>query len=362
MSELDQYDYDLPRDLIAQQPLAVRSDARLMIVRRQSETIDHAHVRDLPEILTNKDCLVFNDTKVIPARLVGRRDRTGARWSGLFLSADENGVWQVLSKTRGKLEPGEAIVVVSWDVRQSVTLRLLTKLDGGVWAVRPEPLGDPMEILQCVGRVPLPPYIRDSEMTESDVETYQTVFATQPGAVAAPTAGLHFTPELLTQLSRRGIEREFVTLHVGIGTFRPITAERLDEHVMHSEWCSLSADVAQKLNQARAAGRRLIAVGTTVARTLESALGSHHAPRDDGISRSEMPTLEPFQGTTNLFIRPPYQFRAVDALLTNFHLPKSTLLILVRTFGGDALIRRAYEQAIAERYRFYSYGDAMLIL
>ena len=348
MSELDQYDYDLPRDLIAQQPLAVRSDARLMIVRRSEQSIHHAHVRDLPEILTDKDCLVFNDTKVIPARLVGRRDRTGARWSGLFLSADEDGNWQVLSKTRGKLEPGEAIVVVSWDVRQSVTLRLLTKLDGGVWAVRPEPLGDPLEILSRVGRVPLPPYIRDSEMVASDALTYQTVFAAQPGAVAAPTAGLHFTPELLAQLGSRGIDRQFVTLHVGIGTFRPITAEKLDEHVMHSEWCSLSAEVAQQLNQARTTGRRIIAVGTTVARTLESAAASGE--------------LRPFKGPTNLFIRPPYPFRAVDALLTNFHLPKSTLLILVRTFGGDALIRRAYDQAIAEGYRFYSYGDAMLIV
>jgi S-adenosylmethionine:tRNA ribosyltransferase-isomerase len=214
--------------------------------------------------------------------------------------------------------------------------------------------------------VPLPPYIRDSEMVESDVQTYQTVFAAQPGAVAAPTAGLHFTPELLAQLKQRGIGREFVTLHVGIGTFRPITAERLDEHVMHSEWCSLSAPVVEQLTHARKAGKRVIAVGTTVARTLESAAaqGGHLAPRDATGSRSETPAdqLQPFQAPTNLFIRPPYQFRAVDALLTNFHLPKSTLLILVRTFGGDALIRRAYEQAIAERYRFFSYGDAMLIV
>ena len=348
MSELDQYDYALPRDLIAQHPLAVRSDARLMIVRRADQSIEHSYVRDLPELLTAGDCLVFNDTKVIPARLVGRRDRTGARWSGLFLTADDNGVWQVLSKTRGKLEPGEAIVVVSWDVRQSVTLRLLTKLDGGVWAVRPEPLGDALEILSRVGRVPLPPYIRDSEMTEADVATYQTVFAAQPGAVAAPTAGLHFTPELLAQLKERGIGREFVTLHVGIGTFRPITADRLAEHVMHSEWCSLSAAAVQQLQDTRQAGHRVIAVGTTVARTLESAAAGGE--------------LRSLSGSTDLFIRPPYQFRAVDALLTNFHLPKSTLLILVRTFGGDALIRRAYEQAIAERYRFYSYGDAMLIV
>src|SRR5262245_4723961 len=348
MSELDQYDYRLPRDLVAQHPLARRSDARLMVVRRDSGQIEHTHVRYLPELLRPDDCLVFNDTKVIPARLVGRRDRTGARWSGLFLSADGHGVWQVLGKTRGKLEPGEAIVVLSWDVRQSITLRLLTKLDGGVWAVRPEPMGDALEILGRVGRVPLPPYIRDGEMVEEDIETYQTVYAERPGAVAAPTAGLHFTPELLAELARRGVEQQRVTLHVGIGTFRPITAQRLDEHPMHSEWCTLSAEVAEKLTAAKKAGRKIVAVGTTVARVLETAAAS-------GETR-------PFTGQTDLFIRPPYQFRACDALLTNFHLPRSTLLILVRTFGGDELMRRAYEEAIDERYRFFSYGDAMLIV
>jgi S-adenosylmethionine:tRNA ribosyltransferase-isomerase len=294
------------------------------------------------------DCLVFNDTKVIPARLVGRRDRTGARWTGLFLAADEHGVWQVLSKTRGKLEPGEAIVVLSWDVRQTVTLRLLTKLEGGVWAARPEPMSEPLEILERVGRIPLPPYIRDGEMVEEDIASYQTVYAAKPGAVAAPTAGLHFTPELLKKLTERGVPQERVTLHVGVGTFRPITAERLEEHPMHSEWCSLDAKVAERLRAHKAAGRRIIAVGTTVARTLETAAASGE--------------IQPFQGETRLFIRPPYEFKATDALLTNFHLPKSTLLILVRTFGGDELIRRAYQEAIEERYRFYSYGDAMLIL
>jgi S-adenosylmethionine:tRNA ribosyltransferase-isomerase len=348
MSELAPYDYDLPRELIAQHPLQRRSDARLMVVQRSSGQIDHAHVRDLPEILRPSDCLIFNDTKVIPARLVGRRDRTGARWTGLFVAADEHGVWQVLSKTRGKLEPGEAIVVLSWDLRQTVTLRLLSKLEGGMWAVRPEPMGEPLDILQRVGRVPLPPYIRDGEMIEEDVETYQTVFAERPGAVAAPTAGLHFTPELLAGLTRRGVQQERVTLHVGVGTFRPITAERLEDHPMHSEWCSLSPEAAERLQAARQRGKRLIAVGTTVARTLESAAA-------DG-------QIKPFMGHTDLFIRPPYKFRACDALLTNFHLPKSTLLILVRTFGGEALIRRAYEEAIAEAYRFFSYGDAMLIL
>lgn len=348
MSELDHYDYRLPRELIAQHPLAKRSDARLMVVRRDDQTIDHAYIRDLPHMLPAGDLLVFNNTKVIPARLVGRRDSTGARWSGLFLSADEQGVWKVLSKTRGKLSAGEAIIIVSWDVRDTITLRLMSKLEGGAWAVRPEPMGDPLELLQRVGRVPLPPYIRDGEMVEEDSATYQTVFAAEPGAVAAPTAGLHFTPDLLAQLRQRGVGEEFVTLHVGLGTFRPIIAERLADHPMHSEWCSLTAPVVDRLKKTRAAGGRIIAVGTTVARTLETAARSGQ--------------VQPFSGATDLFIRPPYTFKGVDALLTNFHLPKSTLLILVRTFGGDELLRRAYAEAIAEGYRFYSYGDAMLIL
>ena len=328
MNELDQYDYSLPRDLIAQHPLPRRSDARLLVVRRSTGEIAHSYVRDLPEILAASDCLVFNDTKVIPARLVGRRDRTGARWTGLFLAADEHGVWQVLSKTRGKLEPGEAIVVLSWDIRQTVTLRLLSKLEAGVWAVRPEPLADAMDILQRVGRIPLPPYIRDGEMVEEDVAQYQTVYAAQPGAVAAPTAGLHFTPELLAGLARSGIPQEHVTLHVGVGTFRPITAQRLDEHPMHSEWCTVSAAVAERLGAYKRAGRRIIAVGTTVVRTLETA--------------ARQGEIRPFTDQTRLFIRPPYQFQACDALLTNFHLPKSTLLILFRMFGGDELIRQGY--------------------
>lgn len=348
MSEIDQYDYQLPRELIAQHPLAVRTDARLMVVHRAENRIEHSYVRDMPEFLKPGDCLVFNDTRVLPARLVGRRERTGARWTGLFLAADDTGNWQILSKTRGKLEPGEAITVMSWDLRDSIRLRLLTKLEGGVWAVRPEPMGEPVELLERIGRVPLPPYIREGEMVDTDVQTYQTVYAREPGAVAAPTAGLHFTPELLERLTQDRIEQAFVTLHVGVGTFRPITAERLDEHAMHSEWCSVSAEVVEMLKRCRRQGDRVVAVGTTVARTLESASA-------DG-------SLLPFAGHTDLFIRPPYQFRSVDALLTNFHLPKSTLLVLVSTFAGQELMQRAYQIAIEERYRFYSYGDAMLIL
>lgn len=348
MSELDQYNFELPRELIAQHPLPTRTDARLLVVDRAEQRLEHAHVRDLPEYLRPGDCLVFNDTRVIPARLVGRRERTGARWTGLFLAADDTGNWQVLSKTRGKLEPGEAISVVSWDVRQSVRLRLLAKQEGGVWVVRPEPMGEPLEVLSQVGRVPLPPYIREGEMTDEDVESYQTVFAREPGAVAAPTAGLHFTSDLLHRVAEMDVDQAFVTLHVGVGTFRPITSDRLDDHVMHQEWCSVSAEVVEKLKQTRERGGRIVAVGTTVMRTLEAASASGE--------------LAPFSGQTQLFIRPPYQFRSVDALLTNFHLPKSTLLILVRTFGGEELLRRAYAAAIEERYRFFSYGDAMLIV
>lgn len=348
MTNLDDYNYELPRELIAQQPLKSRQDARLLVVNRQTESIEHAHIRDLPQYLAPGDAMVLNDTRVIPARLVGRRERTGARWTGLFLGADEQGNWQVLGKTRGKLEPGEAIAIVSWDVRQELRLRLLTNLGGGIWAVRPEPMGDALTLLEKVGRVPLPPYIRDGEMTEADRQTYQTVYAKEPGAVAAPTAGLHFTEALFEKLAQRQIAFQFATLHVGIGTFRPINSPTIEEHVMHHEWCSLSPETVDKLTATRARGKRIVAVGTTVVRTLETAAQSG--------------ALMPFTGTTNLFIRPPYQFHAVDALLTNFHLPKSTLLILVRTFGGDDLIRRAYDTAIREGYRFFSYGDAMLIV
>ena len=350
MSELDQYDYDLPRELIAQHPLPRRSDARLMVVRRDDQTIDHAYIRDLPEMLPAGDCLVFNDTKVIPARLVGRRDRTGARWTGLFLTADEHGVWQVLSKTRGKLEAGEAIVVVSWDVRHSLTLRLLTKLEGGAWAVRPEPLGEPMEILEPhrprAATAVHPRWGNDRGRRRRRIKRCSP---RNPGAVAAPTAGLHFTPELLAELKGRGVGEEFVTLHVGVGTFRPIIAKRLDDHPMHSEWCSCQpgggGPPAGHCAQRAAA---IIAVGTTVARTLESAAQSGQ--------------IRALQRADESVHSSAASVPAIDGLLTNFHLPKSTLLILVRTFGGDDLLRRAYAEAIQERYRFFSYGDAMLIL
>lgn len=348
MSELEQYDYDLPKDLIAQAPAVCRSDARLLVVDRTRNSLVHKHIRDLPDLLCKGDCLVINDTRVVPARLVGRRQATGGHWEGLFVEASPNGLWRVLCKTRGKLQPGNVIVLVNADGRDDVSLELAARGDGGTWLARPLSSEDAFALLNRVGRVPLPPYIRKGEMVEGDREQYQTVFAETPGAVAAPTAGLHFTAALLDRLAQQGVGICPLTLHVGMGTFRPITADTLAGHQMHSEWGCVRQDVVDRITACRCGGGRVVAVGTTSMRLLETAAAGGR--------------LQPFAGHTDLFIRPPYQFRAVDVMLTNFHLPKTTLLVLVRTFGGDDLIRRAYEEAIRERYRFYSYGDAMLIL
>ena len=345
---LDQYDYPLPRDLIAQEPLHCRSDARLMLVDRSTASISHHYVRDLPELLHRGDHLVLNDTRVVRASLVGYRTETGGRWQGLFLSATREGHWHILGKSRGKIQPGETITLIDREARDNVRLRLLEKDEGGVWLAHPEPEEEVFTLLDRVGRVPLPHYIRGGNMVDSDLQNYQTVYARQPGAVAAPTAGLHFTEELLAQIVDRGVEATRATLHVGLGTFKPITADSLDEHKMHTEWAQLTSSSVARILTSRAAGGRTVAVGTTAVRVLETA--------------SQSGRLAPWEGPTDLFIRPPYDFRVVDALMTNFHLPRTTLLVLVRTFGGDELIRRAYDEAIGEEYRFYSYGDAMLIV
>jgi S-adenosylmethionine:tRNA ribosyltransferase-isomerase len=349
MSELDQYDYELPRHLIAQEPVISRIDARLMVVDRKQKSLSHRYIRDLPEILSAGDCLVLNDTKVIPARLLGYRADTGGRWEGLFLeAAPDRASWRVLSHTRGKLTPGEPIMLLRLDGKEDIRLILTAKDPDGTWTVRPESDEDPYAILERVGRVPLPPYIRDGEMVDSDREDYQTVYARAPGAVAAPTAGLHFTESLLRRLKEIGVMIARLTLHVGLGTFRPIAADKLSEHQMHSEWGVIEPDAINIIQTCRQRGGRVVAVGTTSVRLLETAAADS--------------LLKPFRGSTDLFIRPPYQFHSTDAMLTNFHLPRTTLLILVRTFGGEALIKHAYEEAIREQYRFYSYGDAMLIL
>lgn len=348
MSELDDYNYSLPKHLIAQQPLAKRSDARLLVVDRSTQGFSHRYVRDLPELLRAGDCLVVNDTRVVRARLVGRRAKTNGRWEGLFLTADAEGDWQMLCKTRGKLSPGEEIVLIDQSLRDVARLRLLLRLDDGSWIARPQPPSPPFELLTRVGRVPLPHYIRAGEMHEMDIDRYQTVYAVQPGAVAAPTAGLHLTTELLERLKHSGVSLASVTLHVGLDTFRPITADSLAAHSMHSERGSIDQPAVETITRARAAGGRVVAVGTTTVRVLETAAQSGE--------------LKPWCGATELFIRPPYTFRAVDALMTNFHLPRTSLLVLACAFSGRDLTLSAYREAIREEYRFYSYGDAMLIL
>jgi len=348
MSSLDRFDYELPRDLIAQRPLPRRSDARLMVVDRADGSLTHRSVRDLPELLRAGDCLVINDTRVLPARLIGRRSQTGGRWEGLFLSTDSEGHWRLLSKARGKLGPGEPITLANRLGDDDVTLRLIEKLPGGVWIAHPESNEPAFELLDRVGRVPLPHYIRGGEMTEDDRQQYQTVYARHPGSVAAPTAGLHFTDDLLARLVDRGITPVRLTLHAGLDTFRPIGTATLAEHKMHKERGQIGHAAAEQVNRARAAGGRVVAVGTTTVRLLETAGASGE--------------LLPWSGETDLFIRPPYQFKMVDALMTNFHLPRTSLLVLVRTFGGEELLMRAYAAAIEEKYRFYSYGDAMLIV
>ncbi|MBI1901212.1 MAG: tRNA preQ1(34) S-adenosylmethionine ribosyltransferase-isomerase QueA [Planctomycetia bacterium] len=348
MTDLSDYDYHLPPELIAQHPLPKRSDARLLVVDRAAGTFQHRHVRDLPEILKRHDALVLNTSKVIPARLVGRRSQTGGRWEGLFLGADPDGAWRLLCRCRGKLATGDEVTIIDNRGYDDLTLLLVRPGEADVWRAVPSVSEDALATLERVGRVPLPHYIRRGEMEDADRERYQTVFAKVAGSVAAPTAGLHFTGPLLERLNREGVVPVGVTLHVGIGTFRPIQTRTVEEHHMLPEWGEITAAAVETLEQCRAAGGRIVAVGTTCVRLLESAAASGR--------------LQPFSGETELYIRPGHVFRAVDALLTNFHLPRSTLLVLVCQFGGHDLVREAYDLAIRERYRFYSYGDAMLIV
>jgi S-adenosylmethionine:tRNA ribosyltransferase-isomerase len=349
-ADLFQFDYRLPNELIAQHPLPNRSDSRLMFVDRTRGSIEHHHFRDLPGLLREGDALVVNDTRVVPAKLVGYRKDTGGRWQGLWLQSDaQPHVIRFLCKTRSRLRPSEVITLLDRHGRDFCDLVLLARLGDGSWAGRLMSDSPPDEVLRQIGRVPLPHYIRGGNMVDADVADYQTVFAKHPGSVAAPTAGLHLTQSLLRQLVDRGIEVCPVTLHVGIGTFRPISVPRISEHAMHAERGELRADGAARLNRVRSAGGRIVAVGTTSVRVLESAV-------------DKAGHLVAWSGETTLFIRPGHTFRAVDALVTNFHLPRSTLLVLVYAFGGSELIRRAYEAAVAEKYRFFSYGDAMLIV
>jgi S-adenosylmethionine:tRNA ribosyltransferase-isomerase len=337
------FDFALPPGLIAQHPCERRDQARLIVVHRETGTLAHHTFADLPDLLAPGDLLILNDTRVVPARLLGKRDTTGGKWEGLFLRALTGGMWELLCQTRGRLTPGETILLDS-----GLNLQLVEKTNEGHWLVRPGEADDAMLLLQRHGHVPLPPYIRKGKEQPGDRERYQTVFARQPGAVAAPTAGLHFTPEMLSRLKERAIQHAFVTLHVGLGTFQPVQANNFRTHTMHREWGNLPPGTATAIAACKARGGRVVAVGTTSVRVLETVAAAG--------------PLGAWSGETDLYIYPPFTFRAVDALVTNFHLPRSTLLLLVGAFTGVDLLRKAYITAIERYYRFFSYGDAMLIL
>ena len=354
MSRLEDYDYDLPDELIAKQPLPERDSARLLVVNRQTGQISHRQVRDLPELLAPNDCLVVNDTRVVPARLHGKRTATDGRWEGLFLEETPNREWRLMSSTRGKLQEGECVTLLDThnspadDPTSEYRLTMLSREDDGIWTARPENDERAFEVLSRFGTVPLPPYIGRDHPTADDRDRYQTVFSRTLGAVAAPTAGLHFTPQLLARCEAANISRVSVTLHVGIGTFRPLTDESFQTGRLHSEWCEISEETATKLNAIRKTDGRVIAIGTTSVRTLESTAAGTQ--------------FQAVSKRTDLFIQPPYPFYAIDGMLTNFHLPRSSLLVLVGSYLGMELMKDVYTTAIQERYRFFSYGDAMLIL
>lgn len=342
------FDFELPAELIAQHPSARRDESRLMVVDRGTGGWTHARFSDLPGFLRRGDVLARNNTAVVPARLRGVRTGTGGRWEGLFLREREGGGdWELLCKTRGSLRAGERVRTES-----GLELELTGRGEGGegVWLARPMAEGGAFELLGRHGELPLPPYIRGGREGEGDRERYQTTYASRPGSVAAPTAGLHFTGEVFERLSERGVDVVELTLHVGIGTFRPITAERVEDHQLHSEWAELGEEAAGRLRRARAEGGRVVAVGTTSARVLEYA-----ARAGGGEPRG-------FRGECGLYIKPGHEFLGIQGLITNFHLPRSSLIVLVSALLGREATLAAYAEAIREGYRFYSYGDAMLIL
>lgn len=345
-NRLSDYDYDLPEELIAEFPLARRPEARLMRLSRADRKITHGHFFDIQKALRPGDVLVLNDTKVIPARLRGVRG-TGGKAEALLLCEFEDGSWDALLKPSGRISRGDKLDFSD----QGLCLEAEVLDDGreGSGTRRIRFLGeDPKSVIRQIGHMPLPPYIR-REDRPSDREDYQTVFARHEGAVAAPTAGLHFDQALLSTLQNSGVEVLTVTLHTGYGTFQPVTAEDILEHRMFEEAFVVSPEAAERINQAKKEGRRVIACGTTSVRTLEAAAKTPGH-------------VEAGTGRTSLFIYPPYDFKIVDGLITNFHLPKSTLLMLVSAFAGYEFLREAYLAAVREKYRFYSYGDAMLIL
>ena len=363
--EVRDFYYELPKELIAQDPLEDRSSSRLLVLHKETGELEHRSFRDIAEYLSPGDCLVLNNTKVIPARLFGEREGTKGKVEILLLKRKEKDVWETLVKPGKKARPGERILFGGG----LLTGEVLEIAEEGNRLIQFTYQGIFEEVLDQLGQMPLPPYITHQLQ---DKTRYQTVYANYDGSAAAPTAGLHFTPELLEEIRQKGVSIAEVTLHVGLGTFRPVKAEQVEEHHMHSEFYQIDEEAARLINETRQRGGRVICVGTTSCRTIESAaqrLLKEKSPAQeaDGTPPEKSPVqeadvLQAGSGWTDIFIYPGYQFLVLDALITNFHLPESTLVMLVSALAGRDQVMHAYETAVRERYRFFSFGDAMLIL
>lgn len=339
--KVEDFDFHLPEELIAQTPLENRSESRLMVLDKKDGSMEHIRFKQITEYLREGDCLVLNDTRVLPARLFGQKEDTGANIEVLLLKQEDGDKWETLVKPAKRIRVGTEIVFGDGKLR--ATCVDLKDHGGRILEFRYE--GIFYEVLDELGEMPLPPYIRE-RLEEQD--RYQTVFARERGSAAAPTAGLHFTEELLEELKEKGVHIAFITLHVGLGTFRPVSVETIEDHDMHAEFYQVSEGTARLLNEVRANGGKIITVGTTSTRTLETIASKHG-------------TFVEENGWTNIFIYPGYEFKGIDGLITNFHLPKSTLIMLVSAFAGQDNVMHAYETAVKEKYRFFSFGDAMLI-
>lgn len=341
--KVDLFDFHLPEELIAQTPLEQRDASRLMVLNKETGNVKHHMFHDLLDYVREGDCLVLNDTRVLPARLFGIKEDTGANIEVLLLKQTQGDTWETLVKPAKRVKEGT--VISFGDGRLTAVCKETSDQGGRLLEFNYE--GIFYEVLEQLGEMPLPPYIKERL---DDQERYQTVFAREQGSAAAPTAGLHFTEEMLEQLKEKGVHIAFLTLHVGLGTFRPVSVDDLEEHDMHSEFYQVSEGTAALLNSVREKGGRIISVGTTSTRTLETIATEHNGK------------FVASSGWTNIFIFPGYEFKAIDGMITNFHLPKSTLIMLVSALAGRENVISAYEQAVAEKYRFFSFGDAMLIL
>lgn len=340
--DVSMFDYDLPNERIAQKPIADRTASRLMVVDKKTGKLEHTIFRKLPAYLQKGDLLLLNNSRVRPARLLGMKVDTGAKIELLLLKALGDDRWEALVKPAKRIKSGTIVSFGNGELKAIAVSPL--EIAGG-WIFQLEYEGDVEQLFQKLGHMPLPPYIREHL---EDSERYQTVYSQEIGSAAAPTAGLHFTEELLHELESKGIEIAYITLHVGLGTFRPVTVDQVEKHTMHAEYYELSQEVANQIKKAKKEGRRIIAVGTTTVRTLETIGG-----QEEGIRQTS--------GWTDIFIYPGYQFQVVDAMITNFHLPKSTLLMMVSAFSSRKIIMQAYKEAVEKEYRFFSFGDAMLI-